>query len=301
MSPFAPDAMAGRSVLITGASSGIGKATAVKVADAGATVLLVARTLEKLEETRDEIIAAMAATGKELIINWPLRWYSSHITAKRLIDEGNGGMDEAPSDLGALHPGDWLAQAFGILPNASGLGIAGCQGERKQFRPHAFEIHQALVKAVIFRRWGIGHIALSAHVPFAKVAGGVAVLLELSGDNRSCGIKPLRKSAFLVHVPIVQIRANPPALWVLSRGDRHARWRTNRRIDIKVLKLDALGGQSIDVLGFDVFSAKAGKIGPAHVIDQDHNDIRFALGSFAFDSKGRRADQAENRAQKGDG
>ncbi|MGE4123482.1 MAG: SDR family oxidoreductase [Solirubrobacterales bacterium] len=51
-------AVRGKIVLITGASSGIGKATAVKVADAGATVLLVARTLEKLEETRDEIVAA---------------------------------------------------------------------------------------------------------------------------------------------------------------------------------------------------------------------------------------------------
>jgi short-subunit dehydrogenase len=51
-------AVRGKVVLITGASSGIGKATAVKVADAGATVLLVARTVEKLEETRDEIVAA---------------------------------------------------------------------------------------------------------------------------------------------------------------------------------------------------------------------------------------------------
>ncbi len=51
-------AVRGKIILITGASSGIGKATAVKVADAGATVLLVARSVEKLEETRDEIVAA---------------------------------------------------------------------------------------------------------------------------------------------------------------------------------------------------------------------------------------------------
>ena len=34
------------------------------------------------------MIAAMQGTGKQLIINWPLRWVESHVTAKRLIDEG---------------------------------------------------------------------------------------------------------------------------------------------------------------------------------------------------------------------
>ena len=48
-------AIGGKTVLITGASSGIGKAAAVKAAAAGAKVLLVARTPEKLEETKAEI------------------------------------------------------------------------------------------------------------------------------------------------------------------------------------------------------------------------------------------------------
>ncbi len=48
-------AIGGKVVLITGASSGIGKAAAIKAAAAGATVLLVARTPEKLEETKAEI------------------------------------------------------------------------------------------------------------------------------------------------------------------------------------------------------------------------------------------------------
>jgi NAD(P)-dependent dehydrogenase (short-subunit alcohol dehydrogenase family) len=47
----------GSVVMVTGASSGIGKAAALKIADAGGVVLLVARTPEKLEETRDQIEA----------------------------------------------------------------------------------------------------------------------------------------------------------------------------------------------------------------------------------------------------
>jgi NAD(P)-dependent dehydrogenase (short-subunit alcohol dehydrogenase family) len=48
-------AIGGKVVLITGASSGIGKSTAINCANAGAEVLLVARTPEKLQETKAEI------------------------------------------------------------------------------------------------------------------------------------------------------------------------------------------------------------------------------------------------------
>ncbi len=51
------DAVRGRTVLITGASQGIGKSTALRIGEAGGTVLLVARTADKLEEVRQEIEA----------------------------------------------------------------------------------------------------------------------------------------------------------------------------------------------------------------------------------------------------
>jgi NAD(P)-dependent dehydrogenase (short-subunit alcohol dehydrogenase family) len=50
-------AVRGKVVMVTGASSGIGRSAALKIADAGGVMLLVARTPEKLEATRDQIEA----------------------------------------------------------------------------------------------------------------------------------------------------------------------------------------------------------------------------------------------------
>ena len=55
------EALEGKRVLITGASSGIGRSAALKVAAAGGVPLLVARNVEKLEEVRAEIVAAGGA------------------------------------------------------------------------------------------------------------------------------------------------------------------------------------------------------------------------------------------------
>jgi NAD(P)-dependent dehydrogenase (short-subunit alcohol dehydrogenase family) len=54
-------AIGGKVVMITGGSSGIGRATALKVAAAGGVPILVARGLERLEETRREIEQAGGA------------------------------------------------------------------------------------------------------------------------------------------------------------------------------------------------------------------------------------------------
>ena len=50
-------AVAGKTILVTGASHGIGRHTAIRLARAGATVLLVARSADVLEELAEQLRA----------------------------------------------------------------------------------------------------------------------------------------------------------------------------------------------------------------------------------------------------
>lgn len=50
-------AVSGKTVLVTGSSSGIGRATAVKLAASGARIVLVARNADRLEQVRSEVHA----------------------------------------------------------------------------------------------------------------------------------------------------------------------------------------------------------------------------------------------------
>ena len=70
-------AVDGRTVMMTGASSGIGRAAAVEIGRAGGTVLLVARSTPRLEEVAREIKASRGVAEV----------YGADLAAERSIDE----------------------------------------------------------------------------------------------------------------------------------------------------------------------------------------------------------------------
>jgi len=89
----------GKVVLITGASSGIGRATAFAFASAGARLLLCARRLELLQELEAPLIAAGAAA----------------VSLFRLDVRDHAAVDAAIAGL----PEDW--KAIDVLVNNAGL------------------------------------------------------------------------------------------------------------------------------------------------------------------------------------
>jgi len=58
-----------------------------KIAPHGLHVMIEKPFASSVADAR-RIIAAMEGTGKHLAVNWPLAWYPSHNTAKRLVSEG---------------------------------------------------------------------------------------------------------------------------------------------------------------------------------------------------------------------
>jgi glucose-fructose oxidoreductase len=58
-----------------------------KVAPFGAHIIMEKPFAATLADA-DRMIAAVQKSGRQLAVNWPLRWYPPHVTTKRLIDEG---------------------------------------------------------------------------------------------------------------------------------------------------------------------------------------------------------------------
>lgn len=91
------DAVSGKTVLVTGASYGIGEATARKLAAAGATVLLVARSVERLED-----VAAAINSGGGAAVAYPtdLSDEAAVSVLTKQITENHGAVDIVVSNAG---------------------------------------------------------------------------------------------------------------------------------------------------------------------------------------------------------
>jgi NAD(P)-dependent dehydrogenase (short-subunit alcohol dehydrogenase family) len=189
-------AVNGRVIVITGASSGIGKATAEKVARAGGIPVLIARSLDKLEETRKEI---EDAGGTAYV-------YSADLSDMDAIDEVVGR-------ILADHP------AVDMLVNNAGRSIRRSL-EQSYDRFHDYErtmqlnyfgaIRMIMALMPHFRERKRGHIvnvsSIGVQTSPPRFSAYVASKAALDGFTRCVGSEVIGDGVTFttIHMPLVR-------------------------------------------------------------------------------------------------
>jgi NAD(P)-dependent dehydrogenase (short-subunit alcohol dehydrogenase family) len=119
-----PQPLAGRIAIITGASRGIGHATGIALARAGAHVIAVARTVGGLEELDDAVRAAGSAAT---LVPLDMRDYDGLYRLGAALNERHGRLDAlvgnaaiagVPSPLDHIEPKAW-DEAFAVNVTAN--------------------------------------------------------------------------------------------------------------------------------------------------------------------------------------
>ncbi len=111
------------------------------------------------------------------------------------------------------------------------------------------------------------------------MTGGAACVVQKAGDHWSLRVEPLGHAACGVIGAVAEVGCDAPALGILARREADTRWRAGRCGDVERLEAQALGGEAVDVRGLGILVAEARKVSPAHVVDEDHDDVRSASGS----------------------
>ena len=151
----APDLLAGKTILVTGAGDGIGRAAALSFANHGATVVLLGRTVAKLESVYDEI---ESAGGPQAAI-FPM-------------DLAVAG-DEQCAEL-ATAMTDTFGALDGLLHNASVLG------ERRPIESSTYAGWQEVMQVNVNAQF-----LLTRHLlPLLRAAPSASIVFTSSGVGR---------------------------------------------------------------------------------------------------------------------
>ena len=151
----APNLLAGRTVLVTGAGDGIGRVAAMTYADHGANVVLLGRTRAKL----DAVFDAITASGK---------------TKPLLVPADLLQVDEAAAEALAQGIRDEYGRLDGLLHNASLLGPRTTLVHYPV--PAWLDVMQANVTA--------GFLLTRALLPLLHKAGDASIIFTSSGVGR---------------------------------------------------------------------------------------------------------------------
>ncbi len=175
--------MQGRIALVTGASQGIGKACALELARAGATVALAARNESKLAETAAEI---EAAGGKSAVFALDVASEESIKVGAKAILEKLGKVEILVNNAGITRDGLVLRMKRADWDVVLDTNLTG-----------AFLLTQALLSPMLRNRWGrivnitsvVGRTGQAGQVNYAaSKAGLIGMTRSLAREVASRGI-----------------------------------------------------------------------------------------------------------------
>ena len=173
----------GKIALVTGASQGIGRACALELARAGATVALAARNVEKLDAVAAEI-AAEGGTAKT---------YALDVSSEESI---KAGAKAVLADHGAVHI---LVNNAGITKDGLALRmrLADFDDVLRTNLTGAFLLTQAVISSMMKARWGrvinitsvVGETGAAGQANYAaSKAGLIGLTKSLAREFASRGI-----------------------------------------------------------------------------------------------------------------
>ena len=122
----------GRVAVVTGASAGIGEATALALADAGATVVLVARRLERLEALAERI---ERTSGRALAMRCDVTDPDQLDALPSVIHEAFGATDILVNNAGVPDPGTFAGLAYSDIERVIRINVLGVMYGTRAFLP----------------------------------------------------------------------------------------------------------------------------------------------------------------------
>jgi len=173
----------GRIALVTGASQGIGRACAVALAGAGATVVLAARNEGKLAEVQAEI---EAAGGTAAAFALDVASEESIKTAAKAILEKYGKVEILVNNAGITRDGLMMSMKRADWDDVLATNLTG-----------AFLLTQAVLRPMLKNRWGriinissvVGRTGQAGQVNYAATkAGLLGMTRSLAREVASRGI-----------------------------------------------------------------------------------------------------------------
>ncbi|MDX1676466.1 YciK family oxidoreductase [Arsukibacterium sp.] len=176
-----PGVLEGKVVLVTGAGDGIGRCAALTYARYGATVILLGKTVKKLEAVYDEIIAAGDAEPAIVPLDLKGATASHYKDMATTIEREFGKLD------GVLHN----AGLLGVLSPFEHINLASWQDIMQINVTGAMLMTQALIPvlkkapaaSVVFTSSGVGRSGRAYWGPYAVSKFATEGLMQVMADE----------------------------------------------------------------------------------------------------------------------